>query len=582
MSDVTHAIRVFLLDDHEVVRQGLRALLESRRRHRGGRRVRVRGPGGRARIPALRPDVAVLDARLPDGSGIEVCRAVRAVDPSIKALILTSYDDDEALFAAIMAGAAGYVLKEITGHRPGRRRPPGGRRQVAARPGGDRPGAGAGPQRPRTTAPELADLTEQELRLLALIAEGLTNRQIGEQMFLAEKTVKNYVSSVLAKLGLERRTQAAVLATQAARTRSPVLIPVRIQSLSSAGSAPGRAARATAARPVRLRRRQLEVAAEQPRPSPRVAQAALVPTWPASPTPSSMTVRRDGSWSTTTLDLGPGRPARGGPRWTAPRAARQQLVAQRVGHGGVDGPVGPHGRVRSRATRRTPGRASGARRAALAALAVLELEDRAADVADGGVEVVDRLVDPLGRPRACRSSADGLQLQAGGEEPLDHHVVQVAGDPLAVRQRPQQLRGRRPPGPGPGRARPGRRSWPAARCSSRRGARCRVEERSPACLPVGQVGAQRHHGGRDRRPGRRRRRRRPAVRPRAVGELVQRAARTASTSAVGSRGEDPGLAVDWPGLHHGRVARADGDPARAAGDCASARSGVDRRLQRRR
>jgi DNA-binding NarL/FixJ family response regulator len=205
-------IRVFLLDDHEVVRQGLRALLES------AGDIEVVGESGSAieataRIPALRPHVAVLDARLPDGSGIEVCRAVRAVDPSVNALILTSYDDDEALFAAIMAGAAGYVLKEITGQDL-----IGAVRQVA---GGnslidpaltarvlDRVRNGPG------TAPELAELTDQELKLLGLIAEGLTNRQIGERMFLAEKTVKNYVSSILAKLGLERRTQAAVLASK--------------------------------------------------------------------------------------------------------------------------------------------------------------------------------------------------------------------------------------------------------------------------------------------------------------------------------------------------------------------------------
>jgi two-component system response regulator DevR len=205
-------IRVFLLDDHEVVRQGLRALLES------AGDIEVVGESGSAieataRIPALRPHVAVLDARLPDGSGIEVCRAVRAVDPNVHALILTSYDDDEALFAAIMAGAAGYVLKEITGQDL-----IGAVRQVA---GGnslidpaltarvlDRVRNGPG------TAPELAELTDQELKLLGLIAEGLTNRQIGERMFLAEKTVKNYVSSILAKLGLERRTQAAVLASK--------------------------------------------------------------------------------------------------------------------------------------------------------------------------------------------------------------------------------------------------------------------------------------------------------------------------------------------------------------------------------
>src|SRR6476619_1394871 len=208
----TSPIRVYLLDDHEVVRQGLRFLLE------GAGDIEVVGESGSAtdadhRIPALRPHVAVLDARLPDGSGIEVCRAVRAVDPSVNALILTAYDDDEALFAAIMAGAAGYVLKEITGQDL-----IGAVRQVA---GGnslidpaltarvlDRVRNGPG------TAPELAELTDQELKLLGLIAEGLTNRQIGERMFLAEKTVKNYVSSILAKLGLERRTQAAVLASK--------------------------------------------------------------------------------------------------------------------------------------------------------------------------------------------------------------------------------------------------------------------------------------------------------------------------------------------------------------------------------
>jgi two-component system response regulator DevR len=204
-------LRVYLLDDHDVVREGLRFLLE---RHD----IEVVGESGTAaeataRIPALRPDVAVLDARLPDGSGIEVCRAVRSVDPGIKALILTSYDDDEALFAAIMAGAAGYVLKEIKSSDL-----VSAVRQVAAGNSLIDPTLTArvlervrnGP----ATAPELAELTEQELKLLGFIAEGLTNRQIGERMFLAEKTVKNYVSSILAKLGVERHTQAAVLASR--------------------------------------------------------------------------------------------------------------------------------------------------------------------------------------------------------------------------------------------------------------------------------------------------------------------------------------------------------------------------------
>jgi DNA-binding NarL/FixJ family response regulator len=211
-TDSSAPIRVFLLDDHEIVRQGLRTLLES------DGDIEVVGESGLAseatsRIPALRADVAVLDARLPDGSGIEVCRLIRAVDPSIKALILTSYDDDEALFASIMAGASGYILKEVNAQDL-----LGAVRHVAAGHSLIDPllvervldRVRNGPE----TAPELANLTEQELRLLELIAEGLTNRQIGERMFLAEKTVKNYVSTLLGKMGLERRTQAAVLASR--------------------------------------------------------------------------------------------------------------------------------------------------------------------------------------------------------------------------------------------------------------------------------------------------------------------------------------------------------------------------------
>lgn len=211
-STIDPKIRVYLLDDHEVVRQGLRALLES------SGDIEVIGESGSAveaahRIPALRPDVAVLDGRLPDGSGVEVCREIRSVDPTIRALILTSYDDDEALFAAIMAGAAGYVLKEIRGNDL-----VSAIRQVAEGKSLIDPSLTARVlervRNPATTAPELSGLTDQELKLLALIAEGLTNRQIGERMFLAEKTVKNYVSSILSKLGLERRTQAAVMASK--------------------------------------------------------------------------------------------------------------------------------------------------------------------------------------------------------------------------------------------------------------------------------------------------------------------------------------------------------------------------------
>ena len=205
-------ISVYLLDDHEVVREGLKTMLEA------SGDIEVIGESASAveatrRIPALRPDVAVLDARLPDGSGIEVCRAMRSVDPNLHGLILTSYDDDEALFAAIMAGAAGYVLKDVRG-----RDLLEAIKRVAAGQSLIDPALLArvldrvrnGPQ----VAPELADLTDQEMKLLGHIAEGLTNRQISERMFLAEKTVKNYVSTLLHKLGLQRRTQAAVLATR--------------------------------------------------------------------------------------------------------------------------------------------------------------------------------------------------------------------------------------------------------------------------------------------------------------------------------------------------------------------------------
>jgi DNA-binding NarL/FixJ family response regulator len=205
-------IRVYLLDDHEVVRRGLRDLLE-----REGD-IEVVGESGSAvdaehRIPALRPDVAVLDGRLSDGSGIDVCRQIRSVDPNIQALILTSYEDDEALFAAIMAGAAGYVLKQIKGNDL-----VDAVRRVAAGQSLLDPAVTArvldrirrGPEQPD----ELKNLTDQERRILALIAEGLTNRDIAQRMYLSEKTIKNYVSSLLAKLGLERRTQAAVLATK--------------------------------------------------------------------------------------------------------------------------------------------------------------------------------------------------------------------------------------------------------------------------------------------------------------------------------------------------------------------------------
>jgi two-component system response regulator DevR len=210
MTGVT--LRVFILDDHEVVRTGLRALLES------SGDIEVVGEAASvaealARIPPTRPDVAILDVRLPDGSGVEVCREIRSNSPEIACVMLTSYADDEALFAAIMAGAAGYVLKQVenTDLVDAVRRVAAGQslldpvltERVLTR-------LREGPH----VDTRLASLTQQERRILELIADGQTNRQIAASMYLAEKTVKNYVSNVLAKLGMERRTQAATYAAR--------------------------------------------------------------------------------------------------------------------------------------------------------------------------------------------------------------------------------------------------------------------------------------------------------------------------------------------------------------------------------
>jgi len=208
---MTEPTRVFLLDDHEVVRRGVRELLEAEDD------LTVVGEAGTAeeavgRIPATSPNVAVLDVRLPDGDGIEVCREVRSHHPEIACIMLTSFADDEAVYAAIMAGAAGYVLKQVRGTElvDGIRRVARGEslldpvvttrilERIRHSEGDD----------------ELAGLTDQERKILELIAEGLTNRQIGEHMFLAEKTVKNYVSNLLSKLGMSRRTEAAAYAAR--------------------------------------------------------------------------------------------------------------------------------------------------------------------------------------------------------------------------------------------------------------------------------------------------------------------------------------------------------------------------------
>lgn len=208
--------RVFLLDDHEIVRRGLRELLEAEDD------LQVVGEAGTAeeaygRIPATSPNVAVLDVRLPDGDGVEVCREIRSKHPEIACIMLTSFSDDDAVYAAIMAGAAGYVLKQVRGSDL-----VDGIRRVAA---------GESLLDPMVTTrvlerlrhkdedDELAVLSDQERKILELISEGLTNRQIGERLFLAEKTVKNYVSNMFTKLGMSRRTEAAAYAARLAERR---------------------------------------------------------------------------------------------------------------------------------------------------------------------------------------------------------------------------------------------------------------------------------------------------------------------------------------------------------------------------
>jgi two-component system, NarL family, response regulator DevR len=208
---------VFLLDDHEVVRRGLRELLESEDD------MEVVGEAGTAeeaygRIPATTPNVAVLDVRLPDGDGIEVCREVRSRHPEIACIMLTSFSDDDAVYASIMAGAAGYILKQVRGTDL-----IDGIRRVAAGDSLLDPSVTTRVLerlRHKDDDDELSSLTPQERNILDLIAEGLTNRQIGERMFLAEKTVKNYVSNLLAKLGMNRRTEAAVYAARLAEKRA--------------------------------------------------------------------------------------------------------------------------------------------------------------------------------------------------------------------------------------------------------------------------------------------------------------------------------------------------------------------------
>lgn len=205
-------LKVFLVDDHEMVRRGVADLLEEEDD------LTVIGQAGLVaealvRIPALRPDVAVLDIRLPDGNGVELCRELRSRLPDLRCLMLTSFTDEQAMMDAVLAGAAGYVIKDIKGlDLVSAIRTVGAGRSLL-----DNRAAAALMTKLRTTAEKpgpLALLTEQERAVLDRIGEGLTNRQIADEMFLSEKTVKNYVSRLLNKLGMERRTQAAVLVTQ--------------------------------------------------------------------------------------------------------------------------------------------------------------------------------------------------------------------------------------------------------------------------------------------------------------------------------------------------------------------------------
>lgn len=237
-------IGVFILDDHELVRRGLVDLLATTED------LQVTGLAATAQqardqIPVLQPDVALLDVRLPDGSGIDVCRDIRSAHPDLPCLILTSYDDDDALFAAVLAGASGYLMKQIGGASL-----TGAIRTVAGGASLIDPGVTKKLMTKLRGRPDIVDpdadvriqqLTGRERQILELISDGLTNRQIAERLFLAEKTIKNYVSSLLTKLGMQRRTQVAVYGARVGRRTATAGRPSDsgLSALPSTWSDPG-------------------------------------------------------------------------------------------------------------------------------------------------------------------------------------------------------------------------------------------------------------------------------------------------------------------------------------------------------
>ena len=445
------------------------------------------------RIPALRPDVAVLDARLPDGNGIDVCREVRSVDPSIQGLILTSYEDDEALFAAIMAGASGYVLKQIRGTDlvDAVRRVAAGQSMLdpavtqrvleRIRSGVEEPA-------------ELKSLTEQERRILVHVAEGLTNREIAGEDVPGREDGE--------ELRLQPAGQARPGAADPGRRTGDQAARRRTPEPAAAGSDRHPSRRASV--PRGLGGRDLERAAEALGPLAHVGQPApwlAVGRYPTavvgdghghgpSPRPGPTTAHR--RW----------RP-RGAPHWTAPRAAPPAGRPELVGDGAVDRPDQLQRRAGSRAGRPPPSTSLADLGAQAARHRRAQLEDGRADVADGGVEVVHGRVDPVGHLRAWppagpRSAAAARWRTAAGSP-------RRAGPGRCARGPPGSRTARAPPGPGPARrrARPGRRTWSASPGPRRR------RRRSPGAAADDQQAVQgarrwpagpRWRAGRARRP----------------------------------------------------------------------------------